>query len=144
MTEQNLVPHSPDGLDDKASRAGSTPPNEPGAGHADSATQQKARNVGSIPTREECLRALHQTGQLLAMDAFSPSKANALRGIYTTLIDKQESQRQADGGRPLDNEALIGILQRNPEMAKDLEPLLSNEQIAALMKQARKGEDGLS
>jgi hypothetical protein len=144
MAQQNLVPHSPDEPHDNTSRAGSAPPNEPGPGHAASGHQQRARNAGHIPTPDECLRALHQTAQLLVMDVISASKANALRGIYTTLAEQQQSQRQGDGGRQLDDQWLITMLHRHPEMAKHLEPLLSDEQIAALMKQASEGDHGLS
>ena len=133
MAEQNLVPHSPDAPHDNT-LARFHAANESGPGHAGSAHRQ-TRNAGRIPSRDRCIRAVNQVANLLLMGVITTSQANAKRGLYTTLLDQQQEQRHGGHGRPLDDQGLLSVLRSHPELAGHLEPLLSDEQIATLMKQ---------
>ena len=136
MAEQNLVPHSPECAARRYLYAGSMPPNQAGPGHAGSAHHQETRNAGRIPSRDECLRAVNQVANLLLMGVVTTSQPTRLAPPIRPCLISNKSNGVAVG-RQLDDQGLLSVLRSHPELAGHLEPLLSDEQIAMLMEQAR-------
>jgi len=114
----------------------------------DQQQQNHARGSGRqshIAGEEECLAALSRLPALVALRMLTTAQANTIRATYTAMLQHHRQQRtKSDHCAGADNDALIAQLVRNPELANLLEPLLSKEQIAAIMARAGNGSDGIS
>lgn len=88
-----------------------------------------------IASEEDCLAALSQLPALVTMGLVDLKQANAYKGIYAVILQHYQ-RKQANSDRPiLDQPGLADLLRKNPDLANLLEPLLSVEQIEALMRQ---------
>jgi hypothetical protein len=96
--------------------------------------EQPRRGRPRIASEENCLAALTQLGSLATLGMLTTAQVNAIRGIYSTLL--QYHQRQQSGpARTVGNEQeLVRQLRKNPELANLLEPLLTKEQIEMLLR----------
>ncbi len=86
-----------------------------------------------ILSRGECLEQLSALPGLVAMGVMTTSKANCIRGTLDTLLQCDSKQTSSDSRREVDTTELAAMLKVNPAMAKFLEPLLSRDQIEALL-----------
>lgn len=95
-----------------------------------------------IATEEECLAALSRLPALVALHILTSAQANTIRSTYTAILQhhRQTRAKSESGGVP--DDALVDMLSRHPEMANLLEPLLSAEQIAAILARAKDGSRG--
>ena len=91
------------------------------------------RSGPKILSREECLAKLSILPSLVAMGLLTTSKANCIRGTIATLLQFGSSKVTTESCRDLDPNELASVLQANPELAKFLEPLLSKEEIEAIL-----------
>lgn len=97
-----------------------------------------------IPSEEECLAALARLPTLVTLKFLTTAQANTIRGSYAQILQHHYRQRAAqDRGAAVDNDTVAEQLARHPELANQLEPLLSKELIAAIMARAGKGSHGV-
>ena len=79
---------------------------------------------------------------MVALGMLSTAQANTIRGSYTAILQHyRQKETSADRGGVADG-ALVDMLSRHPELANLLEPLLSAEQIASILAQAKEGSRG--
>lgn len=103
---------------------------------------QGAKKRRYVASEEECLAALSGLPAMVALGMLSTAKANTIRGTYTAILQfYRQKQTSFDRGGVTDD-ALVDMLSRHPEMANLLEPLLSAEQIAAILARAKDGSHG--
>ncbi len=95
-----------------------------------------------VATEEECLAALSGLPAMVALGMLSTAKANTIRGTYMAILQHhRQKQAPADRGG-VNDDALVDMLSRHPELANLLEPLLSAEQIASILARAKDGSRG--
>ena len=103
-------------------------PNDRGPSAAES--RSRARRVRTI---DECLEALDQLPGMVAMGIIRPAQANAIRGVLHEIIAQHRHAATSDASiAPLDGD-LLARLREDPRLMNLLEPLLTTDQIAALM-----------
>lgn len=91
----------------------------------------------SIPSIEQCLRALSTLPGLLAMGAITTAMANSIRGTYEAIL-RHHRQGTSSISTQIPPSLNLGlILLQHPELATILEPILSREQIEQLMRDAQ-------
>lgn len=105
---------------------------------ADSHSQQRPQVQKAKPkiaSEEDCLAALSQLPALVTMGLVDLKQANTYKGIYGVILQHYQ-KKQVNADHPvLDQPGLADVLRKNPRLANILEPLLSREQIEALMRQ---------
>ena len=97
-------------------------------------SRRQERSGPKILSREECLAKLSALPTLVAMGLLTTSKANCIRGTIATVLQFGSSKVTTDSSRDLDPNELASVLQANPELAKFLAPLLSTEEIEAILR----------
>lgn len=113
------------------------PPSDDQAGPEGAGRERKPRGaVRQIASEEECLAALTRLPGLNLARVIDDRQTNAFKGIYVAIL-QHHARKQASPRAVLEQPGLIEALRRNPELANLLEPLLSDEQIEALMSQTR-------
>lgn len=83
---------------------------------------------------------LYQLGQmpgLIAIGILPPAKANAMKGVYHTILAHIGDSPQRAAARVAD-EDVIKILQQQPELLKALQPFLTPEQLELIIREAPK------
>jgi hypothetical protein len=110
--------------------------------HPERAGQGRSSRGGAKPpiaSEEDCLAALSRLPALNLAGMIDVRQANAYRAIYATILQHGQ-RRQASPTTAFDHPVLLELLRRDPSLANLLEPLLSQEQIARMMSQARDEE----
>ena len=103
--------------------------------------QSRSARKPPIPSEEQCLQALTQLAGLVALGLLKPAQANTIRGTYRDILQHHKSKaKEAEKG--LSNADVLGLLRKHPEILSLLEPLLTEEQIAMVMKEVGGGGDG--
>lgn len=140
MNELNLglpAPH------EESPKAGQSAPPSNGGPHDQTHQQQSQRRPAPhVADERECLAALTQLPGLVAVGLLKTGPANAIRGVYATLLQHHRSSASQTGGGPAVDDGMLDLLRRHPEMAKLLAPILSDEQLALFMKRAAEEEHG--
>jgi hypothetical protein len=112
-----------------------TPPVPPSADR--SAGGQHNGYANGPPNKEDILHKLGQMPGLIAIGVLPPAKANAMKGVYQTILSHVDDSRQSGAARVAD-EDLIKILQQQPELLKALQPFLTPEQLDLIIREAPK------
>jgi hypothetical protein len=105
-------------------------------GEPDRSGPQRRSRRRAIPSVEDCIKMLFELAGLMTMGMIGPAQGNAVRGA---IRDALQFQLRAQGATaptasaPLQAE-LLEQLRNNPQLLNLLEPLLSEEQIAAILK----------
>jgi hypothetical protein len=129
-------PREGDADDGNAARfSDDTSENIHGAQH-DGARRRSKMHVAS---EEECLAALSQLPGFVVMGLMTTSQANTLRATYNTILQYHQKRQAGGRGQSVDNAGLVDVLRKHPGLASALEPFLSDEQIAMLLKEAKDG-----
>ncbi len=115
------LPYNPSA--EPADRQRQADPHDPGA----PASRAPRGGQPKLPTREECLAAVHQSAGLVALGLLTPAQANSMRGSYTVLL--KEFGNQAAAGPTLTNESVVELLRTNPRLLSSFAPFLSEEQL---------------
>lgn len=94
-----------------------------------------------IATEQECLAALTKLPGLVMLGLIDIQQANAFRGIHSTIL--QHLARRQASAEPIgaDCPRWAALLDKHPELASELEPYLTAEQIAKYMRQASEEDD---
>jgi len=99
----------------------------------------RRRSKMHVATEEECLAALSQIPGLVFMGLMTTSQANTLRATYNTILQHHQKRQAGGHGQSVDSAGLVDVLRKHPELASALEPFLSDEQIAMILKEAKDG-----
>jgi hypothetical protein len=100
---------------------------------------EKAR--APIASAEDCLAALSKLVSLVALGILSTAQANAIRSTYTAILQYHERHQSGPSRTIADEKDLAKLLRKHPELAKLLEPLLSDEQIEILLRGGKDAAD---
>ena len=90
-----------------------------------------------IPSKADILHKLDQMPGLIAIGLLPPAKANAMKGVYNTILNHVGDSPQSSAARVAD-EDLIKILRQQPELLKALQPFLTPEQRELIIREAPK------
>jgi hypothetical protein len=97
----------------------------------------EGRAKSRVATEHDCLAALSQLPALMTFGLVDVKLANAFKGIYATILQHYQ-RKTANSEKPtLDRPGLLDMLRKHPDLANMLEPMLSKEQIEALMQQGQ-------
>lgn len=107
-----------------------------------SGRQRSGAKQRSAPDTDDCLAALGQLPGLIAMGLVTTAQANAIRGVYSTILQQHHRTRSGRDQAQLADADVMAILRENPSMLSMLAPLLTDEQIAAIMEDSEGAEDG--
>ena len=107
-----------------------------------SGRQRSGAKQRTAPDTDACLDALGQLPGLIAMGLVTTAQANAIRGVYSTILQQHHRTRAGRDQAQLDDADVMAILRENPSMLSMLAPLLTDEQIAAIMEDSEGAEDG--
>jgi hypothetical protein len=100
---------------------------------------QQARTP--IASAEDCLAILSRLGSLVALGILSTAQANAIRSTYTAILQYHERQQSGPSRTVVNEKDMAKLLRKHPELAKLLEPLLSDEQIEILLRGGKDAAD---
>lgn len=103
----------------------------------------RPRTKPHIATEQECLAALTKLPGLVMLGVIDIQQANAFRGIHSTILQHLARRQASTELIGADRPRLAALLSKHPELASELEPLLSDEQIAKYMRQASEDDDGV-
>jgi hypothetical protein len=95
-----------------------------------------------VPDRDACLGALGRLPGLMMMGLVTTPQANALRAIYGTILQQHDRARDAQGGVRLADANVLQLARTDPALLGMLEPLLTDQQIHAVMHEARACAEG--
>ena len=95
-----------------------------------------------VPSTEDCLGALGQLPGLVALKLLKPSEANAARAAYHEILEHHRRTASHDAAGGLPDRDVLDLARKDPRLLAMLEPLLSDEQIAMLAKDAADGRHG--
>ncbi len=104
--------------------------------------QRSGAKQRTAPDTDACLDALGQLPGLIAMGLVTTAQANAIRGVYSTILQQHHRTRAGRDQAQLDDADVMAILRDNPSMLSMLAPLLTDEQVAAIMEDSEGAEDG--
>jgi hypothetical protein len=107
-----------------------------------SGRQRSGKKKCTAPDPDDCLDALGQLPGLIAMKLVTTAQANSIRGVYSTILQQHRRTQSGRDQAQLDDAGMMAILRDNPNMLSMLAPLLTEEQIAAIMEDCEGTEDG--
>ncbi len=90
---------------------------------------------------QKCLEALSQLPGLLMMGYVKPARANAIRSTLEAILRHYRQANSTRGESALQDIDIMSVLRAHPELIKLFEPLLTDEQLESLMKEAKDGDD---
>lgn len=85
-------------------------------------------NKAAVPSEEECLQAIAQTGRLAALGLLKPAVANAIRNSFRDILQHYQRRAKESEQTAVDG-ALLESLRNDPKLLNLMEPILSQEQI---------------
>jgi len=102
---------------------------------------QGGREKPGIPDAEDCLRAMAQLAGLVAMGLMKPAQANAIRAAFEVVL-RHHKDKAKEAEKGLSNADVMELLRKDPQLLSLLEPLLTSDQVAMVMKAAGGSTDG--
>ena len=99
-----------------------------------SSLQRQPRSAAQSP--DDILTALGQIPGLITMGLITTAQANAIRGVYSTMLQRHQHVGRSRDQAHLDDADVMQLLRENPSMLNMLSPLLTDQQIAAVMQQS--------
>ena len=131
----SMIP-APEGAERKKTCDDQSPGGDRDAGGSQQSRQGEPEKP-PIPSREDCLQAMAQLPGLVALGVLKPAQANSIRASYREILqyhEKTQSQRGQDG---LSTSDVLELARKDPHIFSLLEPILSDRQIRAAMKDAK-------
>jgi len=103
--------------------------------------QSSAKARRRILSVEECLQLLAEVSALAILGRITPNQANASRGALRDILAyHQRSAGGSQAGAAVDSR-LLDLLPNNSALSKLVTPLLSEEQVALVIKGATGGNE---
>lgn len=93
-------------------------------------------NKGEIPDEEQLLHLLLHLNGLVTLRIVAPAQANVIQRTLFRLLDHHKHKR-SEKSAALDQEAIADLYKTDPKILNLLEPFLSNEQVAWILKQGK-------
>jgi len=113
---------------------------EPGGQRRRTAGSRRADSRRGYPGEEQCLAAIARLAGLVAIGMLKPSQANSIRASFAEILRFHRAAKGAREQQRLEDADLIGLLRTNPELLAMLEPLLTEDQIDMLTREAAANE----
>ncbi len=88
-----------------------------------------------VSTKEEILVKLDQMPGLIATGLLPTTRANAMRGIYQTMLASLNDSSPS-GAAAMTDEDVLTILRAQPDLLKMLHPFLSRQQLELIVREA--------
>ena len=104
--------------------------------------RRSSRQPRNLPDADASLEALAQLPGLLAMGLITTGQANSMRGIYSTMLQELNRRQTSRSQTQLDDADIMQLLRDNPGMLNMLAPLLTDDQIDAVMEDLAEEGDG--
>ena len=102
--------------------------------------KDRRRKAGQIYDEKDCLRGLTQLVILTAMKLVRSNEANAIKGIYSVILQHHQRTKSTRAASQIDDTDVLAMLRTNPEMLNMLEPLLTDEQLQMIRGQCTDDE----
>jgi hypothetical protein len=96
----------------------------------------------AYPSEDQCLTAIARVAGLVAMRILTTSQANSIRAAFSEILRWHRTSSGRSGDRRVDDRDLLSILRTNPELLAMIEPLLTDDQIELLARQAGEESEG--
>lgn len=150
MPDQPLClpgPDDPAGPENSPNSGASDAYAQPGSGGAPGGKRRSTAGKGgakkqrSYPDEDQCLAAIARLAGLVAMGILTTSKANSIRASFAEILRWHRAARGSREQQRLEDTDLIGLLRTNPELLAMLEPLLTEDQIDMLTREASGSEE---
>jgi hypothetical protein len=113
------------------------PHHKSGATQGSKSENQSSSNGRSrrrIPTAEELMEKLDALPGLLAMKYITAPQLNAMRGVWQEMLKYHHRSQAAPSSAGAVDGELFARWRTDPELMNFLAPMLSEDQLAALMK----------
>jgi hypothetical protein len=95
----------------------------------------------TIPSPDDCARAIAQLAGLVAMGMLKPAQANAIRAAFRDILHHHRTKaKEAD--KSVSNADVMDLLRHDPKLLNLLAPLLTSEQLDMVMSAGREDADG--
>jgi hypothetical protein len=133
MHKSKLLGHTPDEPDQPSGEANQHQETAHDRGPTD---QPGARRTRQIFSEQQCLEALTQLPGLITMGLVTPARANSIRSILVEILRHHQRAGRGDSRQSLDDDVVLEILRRDPTVVGLLNPLLTDDQIAMVMRHA--------
>ena len=132
MDELSTIPEPQDDPAGKASRrpGGKKP-------RADNPRQGRA----PIASVDDCLAMLSRLPSLVTLGLLSTAQANTIRSPCTAILQHHERQQSGPSRTVVNEKDLAKLFRTHPEYAKLFEPVLTDEQIAMLVRGGKDAGD---
>ena len=119
------------------------PPDE--SGQHTQRKHQRARSKRAKSSQvfdvQMCLEALSRLPGLLLMGYVRPAQANAIRSTLEAILRHYHQTRSTGTASPRQGIDIMSILRTHPQLINLFEPLLTDEQLESLMREAKDGDD---
>jgi hypothetical protein len=136
----NLIPSEPDGPERRKPHCKAGPKTHSGKEQKRDAKRDR-RPPPTIASPEDCLSGLSQMPGMIALGILKTSQANAIRGVYSTILGHHQKAKETRTDQTLDNESLLKMLRKDPAMINLLAPLLTADQIKMLIQDDTDGDE---
>ena len=106
--------------------------------------QSQSPENSKVQTVGECLASLSQIPGMVALKLITPAQANAMRGTLEAIL-RQHNRSGSRAGAPdgsVQSTDLVELAQRDPQVLNMLETILTDQQIAMVMKATKDGRCG--
>jgi hypothetical protein len=103
--------------------------------------KSRRRKAGQVMGQRECLEALSRLPGLLMMGIIEPTKSNAICSVLKAILSQHQIEHSKTSGSGLNGFDIIGVLRARPDLMSLLEPLLTDDQLDILTKDAMDGDD---
>ena len=99
-----------------------------------SGSERQTREELHVSSKLEILHKLDQMPGLVATGLLPTSRANAMRGIYTTMLSNLSDSSAA--ASTIANENLVAVMRAQPELLALLKPFLTPQQLDLIVREA--------
>lgn len=144
-------PEDPGRPENHAPQGGVSDSPEPGARPGSGRTPggKRRRTTGrcgadkrrSYPDEEQCLAAIARLAGLVAMGLLTSSQANSIRASFVEILRWHQAARGSREQPRLEDADVIRLLRTDPELLALLAPMLTEDQIAMITREADANEE---
>ena len=106
--------------------------------------QNQGPGNSKVPTVSECLASLSQISGMVALKLITPAQANAMRGSLEAILRQHNRSGTRVGATEgnIQNMDLVDLAKRDPQVLNMLETILTDQQIAMVVKATKDGGCG--
>jgi hypothetical protein len=101
---------------------------------------KRQRRADPLPNAEQIQRMILALNEAIILGTISPRVATVIQRSLRMLLDAQ-LRRDRQPGTASNSEALVELCRRDPNVLQTIEPLLSDGQLDAIMKEISRDKD---